>query len=115
MNTVGADQHVALGGCAMGAGAIEKISGDTGVVLPERAEAVAHMEALFAEPRARRLVNHALQAPSMDRELRHVVAGIEPARFAPNLLPEAIGVGELARADRDRVEPFQQPELLEFL
>src|SRR4051812_30938355 len=76
---------------------------------------MAHVETLVAEPRARRLIDDALQAAAMDRELRHVVAGIEPARLAPDLLPEAIGVEQLAGTDRDRVEPLQQPELLELL
>src|SRR5204862_1215067 len=53
-------------------------------------------------------------APAMDRELRHVVARVEPARLAPDLLAEAIGVEQLVRADRHGVESFEQAELLEL-
>ena len=69
------------------------------------------MDAAFAEPRAHRLVDHALQPAAMDRELRHVVAGVEAARLAPDLLAEAVGVDQLVGADRDRVEPVQQAEV----
>src|SRR5262245_30493026 len=51
----------------------------------------------------------------MDRDLRHVVARIEAARLAPDLLAETVGVDQFKRADRDRVEPLHQPELLQFL
>ena len=51
----------------------------------------------------------------MDRELRHVVARVEAARLAPDLLAEAVGVDQFVGADRDRVEPLKQPELLQFL
>src|SRR5580700_10633081 len=47
----------------------------------------------------------------MDRELRNVVAGIEAARLAPDLLAEAIGIDELVGADRNRVEPVEQAEV----
>ena len=76
---------------------------------------MAHVEAPLAEPRARRLIDHSLQPAAMDRELRHVVAGIEPARLAPDLLAEAVQVEQLVGADRDGVEPFQEAELLQLL
>ena len=95
--------------------AVEEIGGDAAIVLREAAEPVAEVEAALAEPRARRLIDHALQLAAMDRELRHVVAGIEPARLAPDLLAEAVQVEQLVGADRDRVEPLQQPELLQLL
>ena len=69
----------------------------------------------FAEPRPHRLVDHALQPAAMDRELRNVVAGVEAARLAPDLLAEAVGVEQLVGADRDRVEPLEQAELGQFL
>src|ERR1700722_8880526 len=47
----------------------------------------------------------------MDRELRNVVAGIEAARLAPDLLAEAIGIDELVGADRNRVELVEQAEV----
>ena len=47
----------------------------------------------FTKPRADGLIDHALEAAAVDRELRNVVAGIEAARFAPDLLAETVGVG----------------------
>ena len=73
------------------------------------------MEAALAEPRARRLIDHALQPAAMDRELRHVEAGVGAAQLAPDLLAEAVDVEQLVGADRDRVEPLQQAELLQLL
>src|ERR1041385_9095535 len=72
------------------------------------------METALAEPRARRLIDHALQAPTMDRELRYVEARVEPTLFTPDLLPEAVEVEQLVGADRDRVKPLQQSELLQL-
>ena len=115
MDSVGADQHVAAGGVAMRAAAIEEIGGDAAVVLGERAEPAIHVNARFAKPRAHRLVDHALKAAAMNGELRNVVAGVDAARFAPNLLAEAVGVKQLVGADRDRVEPLKQPKLGQFL
>ena len=73
------------------------------------------MDAQLAEPRAHCLIDHALQPAAMDGELRDVIAGIEPARLAPDLLAEAVGVKQLVGADRDRVEPLQQAEIGQFL
>ena len=73
------------------------------------------MKAALAEPRARRLIDHALQLAAMDRELRHVEARVGAAQLAPDLLPEAVEVEQLVGADRDRVEPLQQAELLQLL
>jgi len=42
----------------------------------------------------------------MHRELRHVVAGVDAARLAPDLLAEPVGVDQLVGADRDGVEPL---------
>jgi len=86
------------------------VAADAGFVLAEGAEPVSGMDARFAKPRADRLIDHALQAAAMDGKLRHVVAGIEPARLAPDLLAEAVGVKQLIGADADRIEPFQEPE-----
>ena len=96
----------------MAAVAVEEIGGDAALVLRERAEPVAGVDAALAEPRAHRLEDHALQPAAMDRELRHVVAGVEAARLAPDLLAEPVGVDQFVGADADRVEPLQQPELL---
>ena len=115
MDAVGADQHVAARGRAVRAAAVEEICGDAAIVLREGAEPVTEMEAALAEPRARRLVDDVLQLAAMDRELRHVEARIGAAQLAPDLLPEAVEIEQLVGADRDRVEPLQQPEFLQLL
>src|SRR5271166_1067344 len=73
------------------------------------------MDARLAQARARRLMDDALQMPAMNRELRHVIAGIRSARLAPDLLTEAVGVEELECADRDLVEPIEETEFSQFL
>ena len=47
--------------------------------------------------------------------MRDIVAGIEPARLAPNLLPETIGIEELVRPDRHGVQAIEQAEFGQFL
>ena len=111
MDAVGADQNIAARGVAMAAAAIEEIGGDAAIVLRERAEPAIQMDARFTQAGARRLVDDVLQPAAMDGELRNVVAGIEAARLAPDLLAEAIGIDELVGADRDRVEPVEQAEI----
>ena len=51
----------------------------------------------------------------MNGKLRNVVSGVEPARFAPDLLPEPVGVEQFVCTDCDRVEPVEQSEFGEFL
>jgi hypothetical protein len=51
----------------------------------------------------------------VDRELRHVEAGVEAAGLAPDLLAEAVDVDELLGADRDPVDGGQEVERNEFL
>src|SRR5688500_4892733 len=99
----------------MRAGAVEEIGGDAAVVLREAAQPRAEVEAALAEPRARRLIDDALEPAAMDRELRHVEAGVGPAQLAPDLLAEAIEIEQLVGADRDRVEPLQEPKLFQLL
>src|SRR5215216_3224378 len=113
MDTVGADENVALRGRVVRAAAVEEIGGDAAVVLLEAAEPVPGADAALAEPRARRLVDHVLQLAAMDRELRHVEARIGAAQLAPDLLAEAIEIEQLVGADRDRIEPLQQSQLLQ--
>ena len=115
MNPVGADQHVAVRGGAMAAGAVEEISGDAGFILTEGAKPMAGVGSRVAEPRANRLVDDALQASAVNRKLRHVITGVEPARLAPDLLAETIGIEQLVGADADLVEPRQKPERGELL
>ena len=115
MNAVGADQDVAAHAAAVTAVAVEEMGGDAALVLRERTEPVTGMDAAFTEPRPHRLKDRALQPATMNRELRHVIAGIEAARLTPDLLTEPVGVDQLKGADADRVEAIQQPELLQLL
>ena len=115
MDAVGADQHVAAGGVLMRTVAIEEIGGDAAVILRERAEAAIHMNAQLAKPRAHRLIDHALKPSAVDRELRDIVSGIEPARLPPDLLSEPVGVEQLVGADGDGVQAIEQPKLGQFL
>src|SRR6516225_10746996 len=110
MNAVGTDQNVAVSGGAVRAGAVKEIRGDAGFVLAEGAEAMTGMDVPLADAVAHGAVDHALQPAAMDRKLRHVIAGVEPARFTPDLLPEAIGIEQLIGADRDHIEPLQKPK-----
>ena len=72
------------------------------------------MDCVCAEPLLDGAVNHALQPAAMNRELRHVVAGIEPTRLAPDFLAMAIEVIQLVGANRDGVERIEQAEAREL-
>src|ERR1700738_663769 len=89
MDAVGADQDVAARRLPMRAAAIEEIGGDAAFILRERAEPATGVDGLNAQPLDHGLMNHALQATAVDGKLRHVVAGIEPAFFVPDLLAVA--------------------------
>jgi hypothetical protein len=115
MDAIGADQHVAVRGAPVRAMTIEEVGGDAALILLEVTEPMPCMQTAFAERETHRLINHALQPAAMHGELRHVIAGVDAARLAPYLLAEAIGIDQLVGADRDGIEPFHQPELLQFL
>src|SRR5882672_6552574 len=59
-------------------------------------------------------MDHALQAAAMNRELRHVVAGIEAARLAPDFLAMAIEIIQLIGANGGSIEPVEQTESCQF-
>src|SRR5204862_8120655 len=50
----------------------------------------------------------------MDRELRHIVTGIDAARFAPDLLAMTIEIVKLVGTNCDIIELLQQAEAGEF-
>ena len=66
------------------------------------------------EPFDHRLMDHALQAAAVDGELRHVVAGIEPALFVPDLLAVARQIKKFGGANGDGIEPVEQADAGEF-
>ena len=114
MNAVGADQDVAAHGLGVAAGAIEEISRDAAFVLGEGPQPAAGVDRVMPQPRFHGAVDHALQPAAVDRELRHVVAGIDAARLAPDFLTMTIEIIEHVGADRDVVELLQQAEPGEF-
>ena len=83
-------------------------------VLRERGEQVTRVHGGAPQPIDHGIAQDALQVAPVDGELRHLVAGLEPARLAPDLLAEAVGVDQLARAHADLVEPGQQSELVQL-
>src|SRR5262245_52780802 len=94
----------------VGAAAIEEVGGDTALILGERAEPAAGVDGVRAQPLDHGLMDDALQAAAVDRELRNVVAGIEAALLVPDLLAVAGEIEELVGADRDLIEPVQQAD-----
>ena len=50
----------------------------------------------------------------MNRELRHIVTGIDAARFAPDLLAMTIEIVKLVGTNCDIIELLQQAEAGEF-
>ena len=100
MNAVGADQNIAACGFDMGAGTVEEMRDHAALVLRERAETAAGVDRLRPEPFLDGAMDHALQAAAMNGELRHVVAGVEAPRLAPDFLAEAVEIIQLIGANR---------------
>src|SRR5262249_24318274 len=105
MNAVGAHQDVAVRAGAVRTGAVKEIGDNAGFILAERAKAMDGMDVLLANPFTHGVMDHTLQPAAMDRKLRQIITGIQPARLAPGLLAEAIGIEQLLIADRDRLAP----------
>ena len=84
------------------------------LMLRERAEPAAGVDGLGPQALLDRAMDHALQAAAMHRELRHVVAGIEPARLAPDFLAVAIEIIQHVGANGGGVEPVQQSQARQF-
>src|SRR5262249_37170947 len=114
MDTVSADQDVAARGVRMRAIAAEEVRGDAAFVLCERAKAITGVDGLIAEPFDDGLVDHALEASAMNRELRHLMPGIEPALLMPDLLAVPGQIEQLVGADAGLVEPVEQAEAGQF-
>src|SRR6202035_3090976 len=55
-----------------------------------------------------------LQAAAVNRKLRHVMAGIDAAGFAPDFLAVAIEIIQIVGTDRDIVELLQEAKTGEF-
>ena len=78
-------KDVAAHGLDMAARAIEEIRGDAALILGEGAEPAAGVDGIPSQPLLDGAVDHALQPAAMNRELRHVVAGIDAARLRARL------------------------------
>src|SRR5689334_20384803 len=110
MDAVGADQDVTTCGVSMRAATVEEIGCHPALVLGERPKAAARVHGLCTEPLEHGLMDNALQSATMDRKLRHVVAGIKPTLLMPDLLPVASQVEQLGRADSDAIKPIEQAD-----
>ena len=88
--------------------AVEEVGRDAALVLREGAKPAAGVDRLRPEPLLDGAMDDALEAAAVDRELRHIVAGVDAAGFAPDFLAMTIEVIELVGADRDVVKLLQQ-------
>src|SRR6185295_15658409 len=95
-------------------GAVEEVRNHAALVLRERAETAAGVDRLRPEPFLDGAMDHALQAAAMNRELRHVVAGVEPARLAPDFLAVAVEIIQLVGAHGGGIQPVEQTESCQF-
>src|SRR5229473_1622577 len=114
MDAVGTDQNVATHGFRMRAGPIEEISRDAAFVLAERPQPAAGVNHIRSQPRFDRRVNYALQPAAMNRELRHVMAGVDAAGFLPDFLAVAVEIIQHVGSNGDVIELLQQTEPGEF-
>src|SRR5262245_43630313 len=69
----------------------------------------------FSDAVAHCVMNHGLQASTVDRELRILEARIGAARLAPDLLAVPVHVEQFVCANPDGVQSREQPDLGEFL
>src|ERR1700722_18468231 len=88
--------------------------GHSALVLGKGAEAMTGVNDFLAETFFDRLKDDVLQAPAMDRELRHVMAGVDATNVAPDFLAMAVEIIKHVGADRDVVELLQKTEACEF-
>ncbi len=104
MDAVGADQDVTAHGPGMRACTIEEIGRDAALVLGEGPKTASGVDCVRPEPLLDGAMNHALQPAAMDRELRHVMAGIDATGFAPDFLAVAVEIIKLVGTNSDVVE-----------
>src|SRR6266851_117738 len=90
------------------------MGGHAAFVLAEGPQPAAGVYSIPPQPLLDGAVDHALQPAAMNRELRHVMTGIDAAGLAPDFLAVAIEVVKHIGADRYVVEPLQQTEAGEF-
>src|SRR5258708_17435571 len=114
MNSIGADQDIAAHGPGVLTCAIEEIRGDAALILDERPKPAARVDRALPQPLFDGAVDHALQPAAMNRKLRHIMAGVDAAGFAPDLLAMAIEIVKHIGTDRDVVELLQQAEAGKF-
>src|ERR1700758_2061981 len=96
------------------AAAVEEISGDPALILDECAKPASGLDRVIPQPLDDGLVDHALQPAAVDRELRHLMTGIEPTLLVPDLLAVPRQVKQLESADRDLIKAVQQTDAREF-
>ena len=115
MDAVGADQHVAAVALARLAGdAVGEMRGDPRLVLHETGHPAPGADRVGAQPLDHRVVQHLLQPPAMDRELRHLVTRMHATQLGPDLLSLLGEVTQLARPHAHGVQCRQQPQVRQF-
>ncbi len=115
VNSVGGDQHVAvMDARVLARRLVEEARADARSGLLEVRQVMARQDAVASEPFDHRVEQDLLQGAAMDRELRPLVAGIEPARLRPDRLAVFREVGKLLGAHAGGVELVHQAELDQF-
>src|SRR5688572_21104916 len=115
MNSIRSDEHVAPCGVDVTACSVEEIGGNTTLVLAEGTQPAPRSDRVGPEPLLDGLVDHELEAPPVDGELRDFEAGLDAAGLAPDLLAEPVGVDQLIGSDGHLIEALQKAELLQLL
>ena len=72
------------------------------------------MDSVVADPHPCGVVENPLQPATVNGELRVVVAGLNTARFAPNLLTESVGIDQFKGTISDAIECLKEAELREL-
>ena len=111
MNAVRANDHIGLDRYPAAIGALK--GGNSRAALIDGNQPVPGDQPLSAQPGFRFLEQGDLQDPPVDRNLRHRIAGIAPARLAPDALAVAVVIDQLARGDAQRFQLRRQPQPVE--
>ena len=102
MNAVSSDHQIAMPiDMAFGIAIHNEMGGCSRFVLRDIDTFMGDMDVCVADPFANGLVQDALKAAAVDGELRHLIAGIETARLAPDLLSEPVCVDQLVGTDAE--------------
>ena len=111
VNAVGRDQKRAVMAAGRFSGRlVDEIGADAVRCLGPVAQMMAGENIFAAQPFGRGIEQDLLQRAAMDRELRPFVAGLDPARLAPDRLAVLGKIRKFPGAHAGRVEPVEQAE-----